>query len=566
MSTFYGKVDETQHQSLTARRKTIKRVTLVALSSMLLVGIVVAAVVGTQSAKRNESKGNTETSENLKSSIKAVCNVTLYPDTCFSSLAPEARTGKPVDLFRLSMQVAHKALRRASNHFSEPFWQKVENNMTKSAVENCKTLLDLATDHVNISLAAASGDLSLIRSLTDIKTWLSTAATCHETCLDGFEFESQELQSQVSDLLSNSTELTSISLAIVNLVSRITGSLNFRRKLLNTEDNEPEWISAGARRLMASTNLTKIANITVSKDGKGQFKTISEALATVPDKSNRTVIIYVKKGVYVENVVVGKNKWNVVMMGDGAKLTIVSGKLNVVDGTPTFSSATFAVFGKGFMAKDMGFQNTAGAAKHQAVALLSTADMSVFFQCRFDAFQDTLYTHSNRQFYRKCDIIGTVDFIFGNAAVVFQTCNILPRKPLPGQQNILTAQGKTDPNMNTGTSIQGCVVAPFDDLKGVKTYLGRPWKDFSTTIYISSAISNVIDPLGWKPWVGTTVPDTIFYAEYMNTGLGAGTKGRVKWVGLKLNLTSKAAGAFTVKSLIQGDKWIPAGVAYKPGL
>jgi pectin methylesterase-like acyl-CoA thioesterase len=37
-----------------------------------------------------------------------------------------------------------------------------------------------------------------------------------------------------------------------------------------------------------------------------------------------------------------------------------------------------------------------------------------------DAFQDTLYAHTNRQFYRECNITGTVDFIFGNSAVVLQ--------------------------------------------------------------------------------------------------------------------------------------------------
>uniref|UniRef100_A0A7N0THH6 Pectinesterase n=1 Tax=Kalanchoe fedtschenkoi TaxID=63787 RepID=A0A7N0THH6_KALFE len=562
----YGKVDEMEHQRLMSRRKTVMRVAATALAFILLVSIVAAVVAGTRSSRQ---QSDSKSSENLSSSIKAVCNVTLYPDSCFSSLSQVARTGRPLDLFRLSMQVAQKALQAASEQFGGPLWQNVDSNMTTQAVQNCKTLLGLATDHVNNSLLAASGDLSLIHSVTDLQTWLSTAATCQETCLDGFEFETQEIQSSVMDTLRNSTELTSNSLAIVNLVTRITsGSLNLRRRrLLTAEDEEPEWISAGARRLMASANLTSMANITVSKDGKGQFKTISDALNAVPSKSNQTFIIYVKKGVYAENVVVATNKWNVVMMGDGSNKTIVSGSLNVVDGTPTFSSATFAVMGKGFMARDMGFYNTAGAAKQQAVAFLSASDMSVFYQCRFDAFQDTLYTHSNRQFYRKCDILGTVDFIFGNAAVVFQNCNMLPRRPLPGQTNVITAQGKTDPNMNTGTSIQGCVVAPFEDLTGVKSYLGRPWKDYSTTIYMNSSLSSIVQPQGWLPWMGTTAPDTVFYAEYLNTGPGADTKNRVGWKGLKLNLTSKAAGAFTVKSFIQGDKWIPStGVPYKGGL
>ena len=100
-----------------------------------------------------------------------------------------------------------------------------------------------------------------------------------------------------------------------------------------------------------------------------------------------------------------------------------------------------------------------------------------------DAFQDSLYTHSNRRFYKECNIFGTVDFIFGNSAVVIQYCNILPRRPLMGQKNMITAQGKFDPNQNAGISIQNCTIWPYRDLSDVQTFLGQPWKNYSTTVY-----------------------------------------------------------------------------------
>ncbi|KAL8229383.1 hypothetical protein R6Q57_014283 [Mikania cordata] len=231
------------------------------------------------------------------------------------------------------------------------------------------------------------------------------------------------------------------------------------------------------------------------------------------------------------------------MIGDGMDSTIVTGSKNVVDGTPTFQSATFAVFGKGFIARDMGFRNTAGAAKHQAVALMSTADQSIFYRCRIDAFQDSLYAHSNRQFYRECKIYGTVD---------------LHLRKLP--------QGKFDPNQNTGISIQNCIISPFGNLKDVDVFLGRPWKNFSTTVYLNNMMDGFIDPKGWMPWVGTTAPNTIFYAEFGNHGAGSVTKKRVTWKGLKF-ITSKQASKFTVEPFIHGDKWVKdAGVPYKSGL
>lgn len=225
------------------------------------------------------------------------------------------------------------------------------------------------------------------------------------------------------------------------------------------------------------------------------------------------------------------------------------------------------MFGQGFIGRDIAFRNTAGAAKHQAVALMSTADLSVFYRCTMDAFQDTLYSHSNRQFYRDCNVYGTVDFIFGNAAVVYQNCNILPKKPMQGQQNTITAQGRFDPNQNTGISIQNCTIAPAANLAGVNNFLGRPWKNYSTTVFFNSRLDRFIDPKGWLPWVGTSAPSTIFYAEYQNTGVGAVTRNRVKWSGLKLGLTANQVKKFTVGPFVNGDKWIPAtGVPFKSGL
>lgn len=213
------------------------------------------------------------------------------------------------------------------------------------------------------------------------------------------------------------------------------------------------------------------------------------------------------------------------------------------------------MLGKGFVGRDLGFRNTAGPAKHQAVALLSTADESIFYRCRMDAFQDTMYSHSNRQFYRDCDIYGTVDFIFGNAAVVYQNCQIFPRTPMKGQQNTITAQGKKDPNMNTGISIHNCTIWPSGNLVGVKTYLGRPWKDYSTTVFMKTMMPNIIDPAGWLPWIGDSAPSTIYYAEFANFGVGSSTKNRVKWKGLRF-INAKEATKFTVTSFINGDTWV----------
>ncbi|KAD3640415.1 hypothetical protein R6Q59_003218 [Mikania micrantha] len=548
----YGKVDEADQMRLEARRKTRKRIAVVAVSSLILVIVVVSAVVGTTSSRDDNHKAHDSQSQSPLASIKAVCDSTLYPDTCYTSLSPlvNSTSIQPDELLKLSVLVAINELSKAS---------------ILPELKNCSELLDLALDHLNDTMLSATDiDLKSIGGLfDDLMTWLSAAGTYQQTCIDSF-------QENVMGYLQKSTELTSNSLAIIKGFSSVTNSYN-RRRLMSIaagSNDLPEWLSVKDRKLLQKTKSPAgiNADVVVAQDGSGKYRKISDALKAVPVKIKKRFVIYVKKGVYYENVRIEKQMWNVMIIGDGMDSTIVSGSLNVVDGTPTFQSATFAVFGKGFIARDIGFRNTAGAIKHQAVALMSTADQSVFYRCRIDAFQDSLYTHSNRQFYRECNIYGTVDFIFGNSAVVIQNCNILPKRPMTGQQNTITAQGKFDPNQNTGIAIQNCTIWPYGNLSNVQTFLGRPWKNYSTTVYINNMMGSLIDPKGWLPWVGTSAPDTIFYAEFANYGAGAVIKNRVTWKGLKF-ITSKQASKFTVKPFIQGDKWVKdTGVPYKSGL
>ncbi|PQQ17878.1 putative pectinesterase/pectinesterase inhibitor 46 [Prunus yedoensis var. nudiflora] len=374
MSSFkaYGKVNELEQSRLDARRKTRRRVVIISLSSIVLVCVVVAAVVGT-TIHNNNSGG--KQSSSLSTSVKAVCDVTLYQDSCYSSLGALVNSthAKPEDLFKLAIQVAINELSKLQIVF-------------RAALENCQELLSLALDHLNDSL---SDDKSLFDVFDDLKTWLSSSGTYQQTCIDGFDDAKAELKDKIV-----------------------------------------KWLHPRDRKLIESSDLRKKADIVVASDGSGKYKTIHAALKDVPDKSKKRTVIYVKKGVYFENVRVEKTKWNVLVVGDGSTATIVSAGLNVIDGTPTFSSATFAVFGKGFIARDIGFRNTAGAAKHQAVALMSTADQSVFY---------------------------------------------------------------------------------------------RPWKNYSTTVYMQTFMGSLINPSGWLPWVGNTAPDTIFYSEFQNFGPGSST-------------------------------------------
>ncbi|KAL4589320.1 hypothetical protein LXL04_002226 [Taraxacum kok-saghyz] len=555
----YGKVDPVEEQAF--RQKTRKRLIILIVSVVLLLAVIIGAVARTVIHNRNNDDGKDAPSAQLSSaqSIKAVCSQTLYPESCYSSISEldKSNTTDPEDLLKLSLQVVFNSLSGLSSLPGELI-KATSDDAAKEALRVCETVLDDAVDYLRDSISSMevkSGQKLLsVTKIDDLKTWLSTALTHQDTCLDALEEMNSTVLADVKSKMQNSTEYASNSLAIVSKISGILGKFNLpiHRKLLG---EFPEWVNPGVRRLLQAGRPTP--NVTVALDGTGDVKTIKEAMGMVPKKSKTIFIIYIKEGVYLENVVLDKSFWNVMIYGDGKDKSIVSAKLNFVDGTPTFSTATFAVAGRGFVAIDMGFKNTAGAAKHQAVAFRSGSDFSVFYRCSFDAFQDTLYPHSNRQFYRDCDVTGTIDFIFGNAAVVFQNCKIMPRQPLPNQFVTITAQGKKDPNQNTGISIQKCDISAFDELKA-KTYLGRPWKDFSTTVIMQSTIGSFLNPVGWISWVqGVDPPKSIFYGEYLNTGPGAGTSQRVTWSGYKPSLASTEASRFTVASFIEGSMWLP---------
>ncbi|KAG6432351.1 hypothetical protein SASPL_103927 [Salvia splendens] len=180
----------------------------------------------------------------------------------------------------------------------------------------------------------------------------------------------------------------------------------------------------------------------------------------------------------------------------------------------------------------------------------------------FKGYQDTLYTLSLRQFYRSCHVYGTVDFIFGDAAAVLEDCDILVRRPMDHQSNFITAQGRSDPNQNTGISVVGCRVRPAPDLRGAEgrfeTFLGRPWKKFSRTVFVKTDLDGLIDRRGWKEWSGGFALATLYYAEFMNTGGGASTAGRVKWPGFHVLIDAREAEKFSARGFIGGDQWIPA--------
>ncbi|XP_020091999.1 pectinesterase-like [Ananas comosus] len=427
----------------------------------------------------------------------------------------------------------------------------------QSALSDCMQLMDLSRDR----LAAVAGGAARCNA----RTWVSAVLTNYGTCRDGLR---RSAKASVGPQLESLNALASAALAVLNAVSPVADDdvITFKKF--------PSWLSHHDRKILEGSVADGgiQADVIVAKDGSGKFATVQEAVDAARDgRKSARYVIYVKKGVYKENVNIGKTKKNVMIVGDGKSATVITGSRNVIDGSTTFNSATLAAVGDGLILQDLKIENTAGPKKQQAVALRVGADKAAINPCSIDSYQDTLYAHSLCQFYRDSHISGTIDFIFGNAAVVIQNCQIIARKPLPNQENTITAQGREDPNQSTATSIQNCQVLPGPDLSPVKkaipSYLGRPWKAYSKTLFMQSFIDDHIAPKGWLEWNGDFALKTLFYGEYQNRGPGAGTAGRVRWPRYHVITDPNVAKAFTVAALIQGGSWLPGtGVAFTEGL
>uniref|UniRef100_A0A0D3FXW7 Pectinesterase n=1 Tax=Oryza barthii TaxID=65489 RepID=A0A0D3FXW7_9ORYZ len=121
---------------------------------------------------------------------------------------------------------------------------------------------------------------------------------------------------------------------------------------------------------------------------------------------------------------------NITMYGDCSKKSIITGSKNIADGVRIWKTATFAVDSDRFTAMRLGIRNTAGEEKQQTLALRVKADKSIFFNCRIEGNQDTLFAQAYRQFYR--------------------SCVILVKPSLPGKPTVVTAHGRRDRQQTTG--------------------------------------------------------------------------------------------------------------------
>ena len=296
--------------------------------------------------------------------------------------------------------------------------------------------------------------------------------------------------------------------------------------------------------------------VIVAKDGSGNYTTVQSALNAVPKNNKQRIVIHIKSGIYKEKIRLDSTKNFVTLIGEDKFNTILTyndhtGKIAPSGDTiNTRTSWSFMLQGNDFIAENITFENNAGFTAGQAVAVEVQGDRAAFYNCRFVGNQDVLFTNSDdsRQYYERCYIEGTTDFIFGSSTAWFEQCHVHSKK------NSHITAASTPQSHAFGYVFNECVFTA--DTAVNKVSLGRPWRPYASVTYINCYLDRHIIPQGWDNWRSAANEKTARYAEYKSYGPGANPAARAGW---SRQLTDQQAKNITVKNVF--GTWQPARVA-----
>lgn len=302
----------------------------------------------------------------------------------------------------------------------------------------------------------------------------------------------------------------------------------------------------------------------VAKDGSGDFFTVNEAIAALPNfykGQEKPLRVLIREGVYEEKVVIPSTKQSVEFIGEGnVVITWGDGARDLgPNGVELGTSGTATLYncGRHIRMENITIENSAGEVG-QAVALQTVGNgKQVYVNCRLVGNQDTLYIYGvgNRDgeevedniecYFDNCYIEGTTDFIFGSGRADFISCTIHSKK------NSYITAASTCKGQERGFTFLYCTLTAAEGVD--KCYLGRPWRDYAQTFFIYCTMGPHIRPEGWHNWNKPHAEKTAKYGEYGSEGEGAEGK-RVKWA---TKLSEKKALEMSLKSGVPGLDFTP---------
>ena len=268
--------------------------------------------------------------------------------------------------------------------------------------------------------------------------------------------------------------------------------------------------------------------------------------------------------------------------GTSASATVISDDLSAAEAGGDIQSATVIVTSaaKNFFFDNIQIQNLYtqdGNAETQALALSISGDRAVGRNVRLIGRQDTFFAGANGCSSTTCSsptrvyiygsyIEGNVDFIFGDAALVLDTCTIqVDEHGSLGGEATITAQNNrsSDDAYLSGFVFTNSKIVSNPATGLTNDYLGRPWGVYSINVYINTDMQAPIATAGWIEWEpGTTdYLATSFYAEYGSTGAGAAGYTAKKRESHAVYLTAAETDKYAPDTFLAGsDGWVPTTV------
>ena len=255
------------------------------------------------------------------------------------------------------------------------------------------------------------------------------------------------------------------------------------------------------------------ADAIVASSG-AKFASVQAAIDAAPASGTPRWTIRVRPGRYHEAVHIPRGKRPLAIIGDDPAATSITFDRKASDpGTDgaaigTFRSATMFVEGDDVVLENLTIENAAGPAG-QAVALRLDGDRIIVRNSRLLGWQDTLLVNRGRHYFEDTYIAGHVDFIFGAGTSFFSRCHVHAWR-----DGYLTA-ASTPADQPYGLVFVDSIITGEPE---VKTFLGRPWRDFAATVFVRTVMGAAVVAEGWNNWSQPAREQTARYAEFGSSG------------------------------------------------
>ncbi|KAI3704923.1 hypothetical protein L1987_75152 [Smallanthus sonchifolius] len=157
--------------------------------------------------------------------IKSSCATATYPVLCEESLSPFANTIKtrPAQLAHTALAVSLKRSQSTQAYLNKLKRVKGLTPRERSAIGDCLEEVNDSLDRVTKSMQElkhcdrAKGQ-EFMWHMSNVQTWVSSALTDENTCMDGFGGQAMEgrIKSSVRAQITSVAHVTSNALALVN--------------------------------------------------------------------------------------------------------------------------------------------------------------------------------------------------------------------------------------------------------------------------------------------------------------------------------------------------------------